>query len=371
MALDRLDLALLARLVERDRAAAAPDPAGPTDPVHVDVGRYRDVEVDDVRDADDVEPAGCDVGRDQQRQPPVLEGDHHAVARALSHVPVQRLDVHPAVAQRPVQLIAADLRPHEHERLLRALGLEHLDESVRLLAGLDLERELLDRVDRQRRGLDLDQDRVVQVLVGEPADLRRHRRGEQRRLATRRRQRQDPLDVFQEPEVEHLVSLVEHDEAARVQHQRMARDQVLDTSDGPDDHVTTGAQLRLLGADRGAAEHRDDVDPLAVAVRAQSLRDLDAQFAGRCQHEALHLVLGGIDVLQHRQPERRGLARSRLRLTDHVRACEQRRDRLLLNRARRLVADVPDRVEDVRTQAEIGKSCHLTITIDGRRGCRS
>ena len=197
-------------------------------------------------------PRDGDVGGDEQRQAPVLERDHHAVARALGHVAVQRLDVHPAVAQRAVELVAADLGPHEHDRLLRALGLEHLDQPVRLLARLDLERELLDGVDGQRRRLDLDRHRVVQVLVGEAADLRRHRRREQRGLAARGRERQDPLDVLEEAEVEHLVGLVEHDEAARVQHQRVARDQVLDASDRPDDDVTAAAELGLLGADRRA-----------------------------------------------------------------------------------------------------------------------
>ena len=92
--LDRLDLAPLARLEERDRAAAATDPPRPTDPVDVDVGGDRDVVVDHVRDGRDVEAAGGDVGRDEQRRAAVLEGDHHAVARALGHVAVERLDVH-------------------------------------------------------------------------------------------------------------------------------------------------------------------------------------------------------------------------------------------------------------------------------------
>ena len=100
----------------------------------------------------------------------------------------------------------------------------------------------------------------------------------------------------------------------------MARDQVLDAPDGADDDVAAGAQLGLLGADRRAAEHGDDVDALAPPVRAQRLGDLDAQLARRRQHQPLHLVLGRVDVLEHRQPERRRLARPGLRLADHVRA---------------------------------------------------
>jgi hypothetical protein len=104
--------------------------------------------------------------------------------------------------------------------------------------------------------------------------------------------------------------------------------------------VAAGAQLRLLPADRGAAEDRHDVDAGVRAVAAQRLRDLDAELARRRQHERLHGLLAGIDVLDDRQPERRGLAGAGLRLADHVATVEQQRDRLFLDRARRFVADI-------------------------------
>ena len=169
VALDRLEVAPLARLDERDRAAGAPDAAGAADAVHVDVGRGRDVEVDDVRDRRDVQPAGGDVGGDEDRHAAALEGDHHAVARALAHVAVQRLDVHALGRERAVELVAADLGAREDDRLVGPLGLEHARERLGLLLRLGLEVELLDGVDRQRRGLDLDRHRVVQVALGELA----------------------------------------------------------------------------------------------------------------------------------------------------------------------------------------------------------
>ena len=238
------------------------------------------------------------------------------------------------------------------------LGTQHLDELVGLLARAHLERELLDGLDGQRRRLDLHGHRVVQVLIGQPPDLRRHRRREQRGLAARGRQRQDPLDVLEEAEVEHLIRLVEHDEAASMEHQRVARDQVLDPADGAHDHVAAGAQLRLLGADRRAAEYGNHVDALAPAVRAQRLSHLDTELAGRREHQPLDLVLARVDVLEHRQPERRRLPGSGLGLPDHVVALEQGRDRLLLNRTRRLVSDVMDGLEDVGLEAKIGKTGH-------------
>ena len=147
----------------------------------------------------------------------------------------------------------------------------------------------------------------------------------------------------------------------------MAGDQVLDPSHRADHDVAAGAQLCLLAADRRAAEHGHDIDTLALAVRAERLRDLDAQLARRRQHETLDLGLGGIDVLEHRQPERRGLARTGLRLADHVGPAQQRRDGLLLDRARRLIADIANRLEQVGSEAQVGECGHAHLTIDGTR----
>jgi hypothetical protein len=92
---------------------------------------------------------------------------------------------------------------------------------------------------------------------------------------------------------------------------------------GADHDLAALLELRLLGADRRAAEHRHRVDPLARAVGAQRLRDLDAQLARRREHERLHVASTG-RRLDHRQPERGGLAGAGLRLADHVAALEQR-----------------------------------------------
>ena len=129
---------------------------------------------------------------------------------------------------------------------------------------------------------------------------------------------EDALDVLEEAEVEHLVGLVEDDEATRVEDQRRALGEVHHPADRADDDVPAGAQLRLLRADRRAAEDGDDIDALAPAVRPQRLGDLDAQLARRREDERLDLRDVGVDVLQDRQSERGRLARAGLRLTDDV-----------------------------------------------------
>ena len=252
-------------------------------------GEVGHVVVDDVGDGRDVQAAGGHVGGDQDRHAPALEGEHHAVARALGHVAVQRPDVHAAVAQRAEQLVAADLRAHEHDRLvgpLRAAAPPPACPACRVASTGSWNCATVSIVSVV--GLDLDDHRVVHVAVGELADRRRHGGREQRRLAAGGGQREDLLDVLEEAEVEHLVGLVEDHEAAVVQHERVARDQVEHPPDGPHDDVPAGPQLGLLGADRGAAEDGHHVDPGVGAVGAQRLGDLDAQLPRGRQHERLH-----------------------------------------------------------------------------------
>ena len=115
---------------------------------------------------------------------------------------------------------------------------------------------------------------------------------------------------------------------------------------------------RHLVADRRAAEDGHDRDALALAVRAQRLRDLDAQLARRRQDERLDLRVARVDVLEQRQPEGGGLARAGLRLADHVAALEQRGDRLLLDRGRLLVAEVRKCLEQRLREPEFAEGRH-------------
>ena len=232
--------------------------------------------------------------------------------------PCSALTRKPRVAELAVEPRGADLRAAEDDRLLGLLGLQHLDQPLGLVARLDLDVGLLDRVDGELLRRDLDRHRVVHVRLGEARDRRRHRRREQRRLAPGRAHAKDLLDVLDEAEVEHLVGLVEDDVAGRGEHQRAARDQVHHPPDGGDDDVGALAQPRLLGRDRGAAEDGDDLDVEVLGVGAQRLGHLDAELAGRRQHDRLRLLRVRVEVLEQRQAEGGGLAGAGLRLADHV-----------------------------------------------------
>src|SRR5204863_192649 len=86
-----LDAAGVAHVVlghEGEGVAGVLGPAGPADAVDVVLGVLRDVVVDDVRDAGDVEAAGGDVGRDQDLEAAGLEAVEGLDALALAAVGV-------------------------------------------------------------------------------------------------------------------------------------------------------------------------------------------------------------------------------------------------------------------------------------------
>jgi len=85
-------------------------------------------------------------------------------------------------------------------------------EQLALAVAVHRMHRLRDDLDRRVAAGDLDQRRRIQQVVGELLDFVGERRGEQQVLPLPRQQREDPLDVADEPHVEHPVGLVEDED---------------------------------------------------------------------------------------------------------------------------------------------------------------
>ena len=101
---------------------------------------------------------------------------------------------------------------------------------------------------------DRDLHRVVQHLVGEPRDLRRHGRREEQRLALLRQQRDDLPDVADEAHVEHAVGLVEDQDLDLVETDGAAVVEVEEPAGRGDEDVDAVGERADLLADRHAAD---------------------------------------------------------------------------------------------------------------------
>ena len=138
----------------------------------------------------------------------------------------------------------------------RSLRLEHPGEHLDLVHGVRAVDELLDGLDGVRVLLVVahraDVRRLVHVPAGQGDDGARHRGREQHRLAAGGRHREDLLDVGQEAEVEHLVGLVEDDDARVAEVEVSLLGQVDEPAGGADDDLDAhGAGPRSAARRRG------------------------------------------------------------------------------------------------------------------------
>ena len=143
--LDAANLPVLARLGQRDGDALAARPADAADPVDVRLGLGGDVEVDDVREVLDVEPARGDVGGDQEVGRLAAELLHHAIALLLRHPAVQGLGAVAARVERLGQLVDLVAAAAEDDGRGRVLDVEHAAERRELVAAGDDVRGLPDQ----------------------------------------------------------------------------------------------------------------------------------------------------------------------------------------------------------------------------------
>jgi hypothetical protein len=128
------------------------------------VGR---VEVDDVRDAHDVDAACGDVGGDEHVDRTRLEAGERLLALALGLVAVHRYRLDAVSLQALDQPVGAVLGPHEHERELAVVA-ELADERFDAMLMGDLDEPVLDVIAgvTGSRAVLVD-SRLTRVLLGD------------------------------------------------------------------------------------------------------------------------------------------------------------------------------------------------------------
>ena len=129
------DVVLLLREHERDALARAAGAARAADAVHVALAVLRRVEVDDVADVVEVEPAGGDVGGDERPRLPERKRSSDFSRADWDMSPCSATAATPRRVQLLGEPVGAALGAHEDEREL-AVGLEQLDEAVELVVGV-------------------------------------------------------------------------------------------------------------------------------------------------------------------------------------------------------------------------------------------
>jgi hypothetical protein len=204
-------------------------------------------------------------------------------------------------------------------------------------------------------------DGVAQHGVGQPGDLLRHGGREEQSLAFAAQHGDDALDVMDEAHVEHAVGFVQHQDFHLVERHGALVDQIEQTARRCHQHFDAVGERAHLAVDRHAANgERDRERPHVPSIGAEAVRNLARQFAGRRQHQdAAGLLFRpqalGIEVIQDRQREGRGLARAGLRDADDVAALQHDGNGLILDRGGSYVFFVHESAIDRLSEAKVVK----------------
>ena len=178
----------------------------------------------------------------------------------------------------------------------------------------------------------------MQELLGDALDFRRHRRGEEQRLAREWHQLADALDVGNETHVEHAVGFVDHQQLDAGHQQSAALMMIEQAARRRDQHVDAAHQLGILVVERHAADDQRDGQLVLGAVFYEGFLHLRGEFARRFEDERAGHARAGAALFQHRdhrQHEGCGLAGAGLRDAEHVTARENVGNGLFLDRGRR------------------------------------
>ena len=204
--------------------------------------------------------------------------------------------------------------------------------------------------------LGTDLDRLDEELPRQGDDRAGHRRGEQHRLPLRGQHRHQLLDVGQEAEVQHLVALVQHQDADRAKYQVALLSQVEQATGSSDDDVDALAQRLDLRFVRAATVDRLHPRTESLAGCGEVARNLNRQFAGRGDDQRLRCgtrTAVDVDAVEQRDAEAEGLPGAGTRLPDQVATRQCDRQRQLLDRECVRDAYRRERLDDLGTDREV------------------
>ena len=245
-------------IAERNCDAVGAGARGAADAVDIRFRNVRQVVVDHMADAVDVDAAGSDVGGDEDTQLAVTEVGEHALALVLRLVAVDRLGAEAGLLQMADDLVGAMLGACEHQHAVGGLGLERFDQQIvlgRLLSQDDALRDAVNGRGLRRHG---DALRVCQHRVGQLGDLARHCGREEQGLPLLAQHRDNLPDVVDEAHVEHAVGFVEDEDFDLVERDRALVHEIEQTARRGDENFDAMREAADLPVDRHAADSQFD-----------------------------------------------------------------------------------------------------------------
>ena len=323
----------------------AAGPSRPPDPMNVILRLRRQVVIQHQFDSRHIDPPRYDIRRHQnavftrfksvQRLAPLAQRSIGMnLRRTVAHLMNRMGDF-----ARPV------LGARKNQGRTRILGQDLFEQSQFGLFGNDIN-FLGDAGHCGPRGRNLDADGQFHVGGGDRHNLRRHRGGKKHRLPLFGHARQDRLDLGQKSHIEHPVRFVQNQNGHLAQKDRPLLEMIVQPSRRRNNHVRISAHRRQLGPHGGAAdEHRGSQSDRSAHL-VQFRIHLQSQFARGQEHQPVAAAVR--QPLEHRNPKRQRLPGPRLRDPDDIFPLDRHRYALMLDRRRRRVLQLVQRLNKRR-----------------------
>ena len=363
-ALDLAELALLLGGQEGDGLAVATGAARAADTVDVGLSLAGHVEVDDQADAVHVKPAGGHVGGHQHVEGAGAQTLHQTLALTLRHVTGDGGGLDAPARQLDGDVLGRGLGAHEDDGGLGVGDGKDPGNGADLVAEGNHRVGLVDGGDGGGGPRDLDLDGLVKVLARHGLDGRGHRRREQGGAPLGGKGLRNRPNVLGEAPAQHLVGLVQNEVAHVVEQEGALVNEVDDASGGADDDLGAALERADLGTVGGTAVDGHHVQPAGTGGHVgDGLGALEGELASGGQDKGLDHAVTGVDGVQERQTEGRGLSGSGLSDADDVTAGQQNRDRLPLNGGGVHEAHVGDGLEQVAGQSQVGEGDLIVLVV--------
>ncbi len=255
------------------------------DTVHVGFRHIRQIKVDDVADAIDIDSARGDIGGNEGPDLALTKGGENALALVLRFIAVNCFGADASSDQATHDLVGAMLGSCEDQGTVNRFSPQHVDQDCRLCGTIDANDALLDAFNGRggRRYRDL--DRVAQHLHGEFGDGTRQGGRKHQRLPLDRKHTDNLTDIMDKAHVEHPVGFVENEPLDLAQSERIVFDKIKQPARRGDENIRAIEQRANLPTHRHTAYRQRGSKAQVAAVRAEGIEDLAQQFAGRAEHQ--------------------------------------------------------------------------------------
>ena len=274
-----LRLLELGRHDDQSRHALVARPPGPTRPVQQRLTVRWQIGVDHQIKAGQINAARRHIRRNTHPRPPIAQGLQGMGPLGLRQLARQCHNLKATVAHPGKQMADIGAGLAEHQRRLGFVKPQQVEDRMFAVPRGNRQRAVFDIDMLPRLALRLNPQRIPLEILRQRRNLFRHRGREHQRPPLRRSRPEDIFQIFPEPQIQHLVRLIQHHSADAGHVQARPLDMVTQASRRAHNDVNAPVQRPLFGPVIHAADAGCNLCPCTLIQPLQLPRDLQRQLS--------------------------------------------------------------------------------------------